>query len=126
MDPNEPLKKRGNPNMRPGAPSLNPSGRPRGAKGLAAYVAEQTSDGRELVDRLLELSRDPKAPIRERFAATTALLDRAVGKPLQPSEIQMSIERAIEYPPGWEQLEPGQRSAWLVAHRARLMLESGS
>lgn len=125
MDPNDSVKRRGNPNMRPGAPSLNPNGRPRGAKGIAAYVAEKTSDGRELVDRLLELSRDPKAPIRERFSATTALLDRAVGRPLQPSEIQLSIEHTIEYPVTWATMAPGDRSAWLTAHRARI-LEAGS
>ncbi len=76
--------------MRPGAPSVNPSGRPKGAAGLARYVAEQTNDMRELVDRLLELSRDEDTPIRERLHATFALLDRGAGKPLQPQEIALA------------------------------------
>ena len=70
--------------------SGNASGRPKGAAGLARYIAERTKDGHELVDRLLALSRSESAPVRDVAAATLALLDRLVGKPMQPAELALS------------------------------------
>ena len=113
--------------MRAGAPSVNPLGRPRGARGLAQYVAEQTRDGQELIDRLLELSRNPETPIRERLAATQAALDRCVGRPLQPSEINLSLEQnSWSPPPGWSLWGPDERASYLAEFRARaLQLAAG-
>ncbi len=89
--PVEPIQpKRGNPHMVKGAPSLNPSGRPKGAAGLARYIAEQTRDGQELVDRLLEMVRSKKAAARDVATATFALLDRLAGRPMQPSELALT------------------------------------
>lgn len=107
--------------------SGNPSGRPRGAAGLAKYIAERTDGGRELVDRLLELSRDDDAPERERNAATMALLDRMVGKPMQPSEVQMTVDagNVIAYPVGWNELSAAERANWLRDHRRRLLNAGG-
>ena len=70
--------------------SGNPTGRPRGAAGLARFIADQTKDGHELVDRLLALSRSESAPPREVLTATLALLDRLAGKPMQPSELALT------------------------------------
>lgn len=101
--------------------SGNKLGRPKGAAGIAKYVAEQTNDGQELIDRLLELSRSARTPIRERLAATTALLDRAVGKALQPSEMVLALSPL----PDVERIAamtPAERLAWLDAERARLRL----
>lgn len=70
-----------------GGPSVNPSGRPPGAAGLARYVASQTEDGKELVDRLLAISRGDTSITREQREATMALIDRLAGRPMQPSEI---------------------------------------
>jgi len=119
--------KAGNPNWRPGV-SGNPSGRPRGAAGLARYVAEQTDDGRELIDRLLHLSRDPEAPVREATSATMALIDRLAGKPMQPSEIAMQIEAtasAPALPAAFASWTPDQRLEWLDRERARRALPAG-
>jgi hypothetical protein len=95
MEPIDRPRRRGNPNMKPGAPSVNPSGRPKGAAGLARLVAEQTRDGAELVERLLKLSRDAKAGARERLGATLALLDRLAGRPLQSTELTVVAEAHV-------------------------------
>src|SRR5262249_51192104 len=75
----------------PGGPK---PGRPRGAKnraplGLAAYVRDQTLDGRELADFHLSILRGhvPGAPkkeqprLRDRMEAADWLADRAFGRP---------------------------------------------
>lgn len=105
--------------------SGNPSGRPKGAAGLARYIAEQTEDGHELVDRLLALSRSESAPVREATAATFALLDRMAGKPMQPSEIVMAFESPpMAYPTDWDSMLPDERRAYLLRYRQR-QLPSG-
>jgi len=92
--------------------SGNPGGRPRGAAGLARYIAEQTKDGRELVDRLLELSRTGEP--RESGAATLALLDRMVGKPLQSIDMQALVAtKQLGPPAGWDAMSIEQRRAAL-------------
>jgi len=107
-----------------GAPSLNPTGRPKGAAGLAKYIAQETDDGRELIDRLLALSRDPRAPVREATAATFALLDRLAGRPMQPSEISLAM--SDQMPVGLILAMPArERLAWLDAERARRALPAG-
>lgn len=104
---------------RPGQ-SGNPSGRPRGAKGLARYIASQTEDGRELVDRLLEMSRDPNTPVRERVLCTMHLLDRGVGKPMTTAEIAVTIDAPLlQYPSNWASLTFDERSLWLTNWRLR-------
>ncbi len=107
--------------------SGNPSGRPRGAAGVARYVAEQTDGCRELIDRLLELARDERANVRGRFAAVSALLDRGLGKALQPSEIALAIssEHSIPYPSRWHEMSGPDRAGWLAAHRQNLLSSGG-
>ena len=111
--------------------SGNPSGRPKGAAGLARYIASQTDDGRELVDRLLALSRDPRAPVREATGATFALLDRMIGKPMQPSELTIAAAGAM-LPAGWAGWSLEARERYLdalredvVAGREPALLEEG-
>lgn len=69
----------------PGSPAMHPAGRPSGspvtAAGLARYIASQTENGYELVDRLLVLMRNGGSPKEQRLAAES-LLDRLIGKPL--------------------------------------------
>lgn len=104
-----------------GAPSINPSGRPKGAAGIARYVAEQTNGGQELVDRLLELSRDTKGPVRERVGATLALLDRLAGRPMQPTEIMMQLEAPVGggLPREFYSWPEDKRRAFIDAHAVR-------
>lgn len=103
--------------------SGNPLGRPRGAAGVAKYIAERTDDCHELIDRLLELSRDPRANVRERFGATQELLSRAVGRPMQPQEIAVAVSAhaGVAYPPRWPEMTAHERQEWLEGYRARLL-----
>ena len=103
--------------------SGNPLGRPKSAISIAKHVSRETNDGAELVDRLLEISRNEKCPLRERLQATSVLLDRLAGRPLQPSEVALAIasESAITYPPRWHEMSLGERGTWLLAHRSHLL-----
>jgi hypothetical protein len=103
--------------------SGNPGGRP---KGLAAYIREQTGEGRDLVDMHLRITAglDPQTPIQlEAFrqatgrvpkllrpklsdimASTTWLADRGFGKPTQAMEIIGAP------PPGDDEVDFGRLS----------------
>jgi hypothetical protein len=120
--------RRGNPNMRAGAPSVNPSGRPRGAAGLARYIAEQTAGGHELVDRLLAIVRSDNASTRDASAAVFALLDRLAGKPLQQSEIAAiaRVEHIAALPAGWTALTLEQRRTFLDEVEKRRTIGAGA
>jgi hypothetical protein len=63
-----------------GDPSPNPGGRP---KGLAAYIREQTLDGRELADFLILVVRGGDrvfCKMSDRLKAVEMLMDRAFGR----------------------------------------------
>lgn len=80
--------------------SGNPGGRTRG---LAKYIRDQTKDGFELVDRMLQLSRgeilvkkwvssdgvpvevDCEPDHKERFVATKFLIERGCGREIEPA-----------------------------------------
>ncbi len=72
-------------NLRPYRPgqSGNPSGRPRGGKGLAARIREKTRDGEELVDLLRRIANgEEKATARDRLTAAGMLFERGFGRPI--------------------------------------------
>lgn len=96
-----------------GAPSLNPFGRPRGARGLAAHAAAITDDGRTALDFLAEVMASPKAPLRERVQAALALLDRVGGKPMQAVQLdaQISHEHNAALAPAIGSLTPAHLAA---------------
>lgn len=89
-------------------------GRPKGAAGLAAYIAEQTNGGQELVDRLLVISRTSTNP-RQVEASTMALLDRLAGRPVQPvaASIQTGDSTGPTLPSGWGAMGQAEREVWL-------------
>jgi hypothetical protein len=67
-------------NLRPFPPGVsgNPSGR---AKGFAAYIRQQTDDGRELVEFALDVLRGKRrAPVKVRLEALAWLADHGWGK----------------------------------------------
>ena len=103
--------------------SGNRNGRPRGSAGVAAYIREQCGDDcRELIDRLLDLSRNPQISARERVGATMHLLDRAVGKPVA-TEIQLRADVGNQLPANWHLLTSDEQDRWLDAD-SHLALDS--
>lgn len=102
--------------------SGNPSGRPASAVSIAKKVAAETRNGDELIERLIELSRDPQCPIRERLAATFALIDRMAGKPMAPSEVSLAVSQGEKtLPDEWDSMTGPQRLAWCDATRQRAL-----
>lgn len=77
--------------------SGNPGGRP---KGLVRTIREQTRDGAELVEFMLEVFRGQfrRATLKDRIASATWLADRCYGRPLNglsaapPPEMDESAE----------------------------------
>lgn len=98
-----------------GAPSVNPSGKPPGAAGLARYIASQTNDGFELVDKLLAIARSDDTAPRQREAAILALLDRLAGRPVTPiaAQIENMTRTTPVLPPSWSSLSADERRSWL-------------
>ena len=110
--------------MRPGAPSVNPSGRPKGAKAIRSYIESNTNNGLDIIDALLAFARDPKSPKREAKEVWIHLLDRLVGKPETSSSIALSVEQR---PVGEVLLAmpPSARLQFLDELRARKQLGPG-
>ena len=68
----------------PPGTSGNPSGRPKAVVAVQELAKEHTLDA---IKALADVCRDEKAPPSARVAASTALLDRAWGRPSQAVEI---------------------------------------
>lgn len=101
--------------------SGNPSGRPKGAAGLARAVKERVGENcEEIVDQLLAIARDPQTLRRERILAWSILLDRAAGKPHQSSSVNLAAT-AIALPAGWELMSNADRLAWADGLRQRAL-----
>ena len=82
----KPKRKRG-----PGKPfekgqSGNPGGRPKDAFKIAEYARQFST---EAIDKIVAVMRDPNADVRAVIAAAVAILDRGIGKPMQPTEQQL-------------------------------------
>ena len=74
--------------FRPGV-SGNPNGRPKRGLALAEVVREKTRDGEDPVEFLLRVMKGQikHAPVADRIAAATELLNRGFGKPLQEVDV---------------------------------------
>jgi hypothetical protein len=74
-------------NLRPFAPgqSGNPGGRPKKAKAAADKAADHAS---EAIDALLEVLRDETAPHASKVSAATQILDRGIGRSIQPVDVE--------------------------------------
>jgi hypothetical protein len=116
--------------MRKGAPSLNPSGRPKGIAATAAdlrqYILSRTDGGQTLVDGLLALiERRPDS--REAKDALVYLAQMVAGTPLRTSAVEMTVGaiEAPRLPSAWESMSSGERLAWIDRERARRALPAG-
>ena len=81
----KPRRKRG-----PGKPfekgvSGNPGGRPKDAFKIAEYARQFST---EAIDKIVAVMRNPEADLRAVIAAAVAILDRGIGKPMQPTQQQ--------------------------------------
>ncbi len=99
------------------------SGRPRGFRGLAKLVAEETRDGAELAEFVLGIFRDPDADPKMRWDALTWLSDRGFGKPIAVSDMSIAIEApsATGLPGGWAQLTREDREHWLATNMPKAL-----
>jgi len=123
-DPNP--KRRGNPLMRAGAPSLNPAGRPKRGESFAERV-RAIVDLDKLIEFLDETARDPGAKMEHRLAAAAQLLDRAVGRPVATVELEASVQAATARPSvDWSRVPLERRLEILAALREARALPSGS
>ena len=92
--PEPPVKRRrGNPNMRVGAPSVNPNGRPKTYPELRMLCQEKTI---ESVDAIYDIVQDPAQPGATRVAAWCALRDTGFDKPAQ----RIAFKDFTEHPVG--------------------------
>lgn len=111
--------------------SGNPTGRPKGAAGLAKYAAERTNNGEDMLEILIEIATDPDSPVRERVASATAVLDRAVGKPLQETATTIALAQVpiFQRPAYWDELPTVERLQllrdWRDGLGAQLLLPAG-
>jgi len=82
------------------------------------YIAQQTDDGRELVDALLDIVRTDDQPKRV-IDACLALLDRYAGRPLQSHEV-LSATVTLDRPPAsWDSLSLDEKRAAIAERLAR-------
>jgi Family of unknown function (DUF5681) len=65
--------------------SGNPGGRPKDVHGIAALARTFSA---EAIEKLVELMRDKTMPPRAVIAAIDSILDRGLGKPMQPMQQQ--------------------------------------
>ena len=68
--------------------SGNPGGRP---KGVVSRIREQTNDGAELVDFLVQVVRDETEPTRVRIEAAGELLDRGFGRAPIAAGVEVTV-----------------------------------
>jgi hypothetical protein len=66
--------------------SGNPGGRPKGAS-LSARIRDETRDGDEILEYVLDIARNEDLKPEVRLQALTWLSDRGFGKPTQTLEL---------------------------------------
>ncbi len=71
---------------------VNPGGRPKGVKGLAAMIQELTDDGLELVKLCRSVIKDAKAARKDKLHACEILFERGWGKPLATIELSGGVD----------------------------------
>jgi Family of unknown function (DUF5681) len=81
----KPKGKRRGGSWKPGQ-SGNPGGRPKDAFKIAEYARQFST---EAIDKIVAIMRDPNVDVRAVIAAAIAILDRGIGKPMQPTQQQL-------------------------------------
>jgi hypothetical protein len=106
-------KKRGNPAMVKGGPSLNPGGRPKLGHALAEQV-RALCDPAEIAAFLVSVMKGPQWRIADRMQAARELLDRGWGKAIVTSEVDATVTTADQLPAGISEFTPEERRRWLA------------
>ncbi len=107
-----------------GAPSPNPTGRPKQARGLAQMLREQSNDGQMIADALLEIINNKKTKASDRLAAMTLWLSYAYGKPVTSVEISGGVQHVV-VPLPLERLSVDELEQF-VALETKLLIDGGA
>ena len=87
--------------------SGNPGGRPKALKDIQKAARAHSADA---LKTLARIATDPKAPEAAQIAASTALLDRGFGKPLQSIDaLNTNVNYAVGEQPMTEEEWADQR-----------------
>lgn len=81
--------------------------RANGVAAVATRIAAATDDGRELVEVVLTILRDPSAGRAIRLEAATWLADRWLGKPIQATEMLVLRGRVDDQQEQYERQRSG-------------------
>lgn len=68
----------------------------RNARQFAELIQERTDGGKVLLERLMSMVDDPLVAAHTRLAAIQTLLDRGMGKPMQPVEINHELKLDVD------------------------------
>ena len=104
-------KRRGNPAMAKGAPSLNPNGRPPVRRALATAMRETFSEA-----RIVELAEDLVLNAKSesvRLAALEFIANRADGKVATDVNLNATMAPAARLPSNWSTMNAADRDAYL-------------
>jgi len=77
--------------------SGNPKGSVPKSRVIQTFIANQTMDGRKIVNELWHIAQDRQVRVRDRIKAMEILLERGFGKPVQQVEVegQVSLTREL-------------------------------
>jgi len=72
-------------------------GRPRGSKGIAAYIKDNTNNLKELIDMALDLLRNERTVTKDKITLLNMLLDRSIGRPIQHQQLENVTPVPIQF-----------------------------
>ena len=84
--------------------SGNPSGKPKGVRAFRRAIARGTRSGKALIELALQIASDAEASDRDRLDAAKFLAAYLYGKPVAPSEVELTARAERPMPP-WAQAE---------------------
>ena len=77
--------------------SGNPSGRPKGSKGISAYIKEKTNNLQDLVDLAYTILNQHDTNNKDKITIITMLMNRAIGQPRQSIDADIQLPTPIQF-----------------------------